>query len=351
MKNINKINVDGTEYNIKTEPTILSELHPAYIPPVANEDFGSINIWELETGEYIVHEGIYLNYSNYDKNLNPLDAPLQLQVSGVMGLLRVYHRFSDTVSVCQAVCESGSSINHFSIIYGELSGEPEEITGFGMRLKDGGVASGDGKGFTFYEWDGTNAKYNESMFSSALHDVIVDEVTAIIVNTALEYDKNHLGRIYILDTSLGDPVAEDDKLFYILQSPASNVSTSFSAGSTGNYHNLYITVPKVKLEVDSTDPTTVKAITLSVYKESISAVRPDYEYPNPYMPKYDGSPATKKYVDDAIATVEVPTKTSELTNDSDFTTKTYVDSKIQIMTAADYANATKDPNVIYYIVG
>ena len=70
-----------------------------------------------------------------------------------------------------------------------------------------------------------------------------------------------------------------------------------------------------------------------------------------YTPTGNYNPATKKYVDDAIATVEVPTKTSELTNDSDFTTKTYVDSKIQIMTATDYANATKDPNVIYYIVG
>jgi hypothetical protein len=351
MKNIKKINVDGTEYDIKTEPTVLSELHPAYIPPVADGDSGSFNIWELETGEYIVYENTYLNYSNYDKNLNPLDAPLQFQVPGVIGLLRVYHSFPDTVSMCQAVCESGGSINHFSMIYGDLSGEPEEITSFGMRLKDGGVASGDGKGFTFYEWDGTDAKYNEIMFSSALHDVIVDEVTAIIVNTALEYDKNHLGRIYILDTSLGDPVAEDDKLFYILQSPASNVSTSLSAGSTGNYHNLYITVPKVKLEVDSTDPTTVKAITLSVYRESISAVKPGYDYSNPYMPQYDGSPATKKYVDDSIKTVPVPTKTSELTNDSDFTTKTYIDSKIQIMTAADYAAATKDANTIYFIVG
>ena len=28
---------------------------------------------------------------------------------------------------------------------------------------------------------------------------------------------------------------------------------------------------------------------------------PDYDYTNPYMPKYDGSPATKKYVDDTIA--------------------------------------------------
>ena len=70
-----------------------------------------------------------------------------------------------------------------------------------------------------------------------------------------------------------------------------------------------------------------------------------------YTPTGNYNPATKKYVDDAIATVEVPTKTSELTNDSGFTTKTYVDSKIQIMTATDYANATKDPNVIYYIVG
>lgn len=72
--------------------------------------------------------------------------------------------------------------------------------------------------------------------------------------------------------------------------------------------------------------------------------------------------ATKDYVDnnqngfsgsynDLTDKPTIPTKTSDLTNDSDFTTKTYVDSKIQIMTATDYGNATKDPNVIYYIVG
>lgn len=32
----------------------------------------------------------------------------------------------------------------------------------------------------------------------------------------------------------------------------------------------------------------------------------DYDYKKPYMPKFDGSPATKKYVDDSITAIEIP---------------------------------------------
>lgn len=57
-----------------------------------------------------------------------------------------------------------------------------------------------------------------------------------------------------------------------------------------------------------------------------------------FTPTSDYNPATKKYVDDAKASIVVPTKTSELTNDSNFLTKhqpltnyatiEYVDSKL-----------------------
>lgn len=57
-----------------------------------------------------------------------------------------------------------------------------------------------------------------------------------------------------------------------------------------------------------------------------------------FTPTKDYQPATKKYVDDAKASIVVPTKTSELTNDSNFLTKhqsltnyatiEYVDSKL-----------------------
>ena len=57
-----------------------------------------------------------------------------------------------------------------------------------------------------------------------------------------------------------------------------------------------------------------------------------------FMPTSDYNPATKKYVDDAKASIVVPTKTSELTNDSNFLTEhqsltkyatiEYVDSKL-----------------------
>ena len=57
-----------------------------------------------------------------------------------------------------------------------------------------------------------------------------------------------------------------------------------------------------------------------------------------FTPTSDYNPATKKYVDDTKASIVVPTKTSELTNDSNFLTKhqsltkyatiEYVDSKL-----------------------
>lgn len=45
-----------------------------------------------------------------------------------------------------------------------------------------------------------------------------------------------------------------------------------------------------------------------------------------FTPTSDYQPATKKYVDDATASV--PTKTSELTNDSNYITSSYVDTKV-----------------------
>lgn len=308
METIKKINIDGIEYNIKTEPIELNESHPAYIPPTTDGDLGSFNIWELETGEYVLNDGVYLNYSNYDMNMAPLETPLQFQIPGWFSSLRVYHS-PGALSICEAICESGSRVHNFTIMYGQLTEGSTETVALGTCVAGGGVASGEsGSHISIYEWDGTDAGYNESMFSYALHDV-AEEGTAIIVNTALEYDKYHLGRIYILDSNLGDPITENDKLYYILQSPASNVQTALSAGSDGNYHTFKTTTPRVQLEVDSTDPTTVKAITLSEYTESISAVKPGYDYPNPYMPSYDGSPATKKYVDDTVSSALANTST------------------------------------------
>jgi hypothetical protein len=55
---------------------------------------------------------------------------------------------------------------------------------------------------------------------------------------------------------------------------------------------------KVVFKSDGTVSTTEIGGTSGATK---SFINPDYDYANPYMPKYAGSPATKKYVDDAIA--------------------------------------------------
>ena len=41
-----------------------------------------------------------------------------------------------------------------------------------------------------------------------------------------------------------------------------------------------------------------------------------------YAPTGNYNPATKKYVDDSVAAIHIPTKTSQLTNDSNYITKT-----------------------------
>lgn len=48
----------------------------------------------------------------------------------------------------------------------------------------------------------------------------------------------------------------------------------------------------------------------------------------PYAPSTDYNPATKKYVDDAIATVEIPTKVRDLTNDAKYITETELNTKL-----------------------
>lgn len=47
--------------------------------------------------------------------------------------------------------------------------------------------------------------------------------------------------------------------------------------------------------------TTVTNVGKWTYNDTIDYLRIDYDYSTPYEPKYPGSPATKKYVDDSIA--------------------------------------------------
>lgn len=48
--------------------------------------------------------------------------------------------------------------------------------------------------------------------------------------------------------------------------------------------------------------TTVTNVGQWSYNDTIDYLRMDYDYSKPYTPRYNGSPATKKYVDDSIAT-------------------------------------------------
>lgn len=73
-----------------------------------------------------------------------------------------------------------------------------------------------------------------------------------------------------------------------------------SVSYTKGYSNLTtktITL-KVVFKADGTVNTTETGANQGATKTFIN---PDYDYTTPYIPKYAGSPATKKYVDDAIA--------------------------------------------------
>lgn len=45
----------------------------------------------------------------------------------------------------------------------------------------------------------------------------------------------------------------------------------------------------------------VTSVTFTSSSTPINFLVTDRDYPTPYIPQYDGSPATKKYVDDSIA--------------------------------------------------
>lgn len=70
-----------------------------------------------------------------------------------------------------------------------------------------------------------------------------------------------------------------------------------SDGSTYTQHREWRIV--VQLTLNNTVATNVNKWT---YNDTIDYLRIDYNYSKPYTPRYNGSPATKKYVDDSIAT-------------------------------------------------
>ena len=70
-----------------------------------------------------------------------------------------------------------------------------------------------------------------------------------------------------------------------------------SDSSTYTQHREWRIV--VQLTLNNTVVTNVNKWT---YNDTIDYLRIDYNYSKPYTPRYNGSPATKKYVDDSIAT-------------------------------------------------
>lgn len=66
------------------------------------------------------------------------------------------------------------------------------------------------------------------------------------------------------------------------------------------YSNLVTKTETLKVVFNS-DGTVKTSETGAAQDATKNFINTDYDYTTPYMPKYNGSPATKKYVDDAIA--------------------------------------------------
>ena len=73
-----------------------------------------------------------------------------------------------------------------------------------------------------------------------------------------------------------------------------------SVNNTKGFSNLTTKTLSFKVVFNS-DGTVSTTESGALQGSTKSFINPDYDYTTPYMPKYNGSPATKKYVDDAIA--------------------------------------------------
>lgn len=92
-----------------------------------------------------------------------------------------------------------------------------------------------------------------------------------------------------------------------------------------------ITLSQQKIRI-SVRLTTMSVTSIYIESETLTNYLDTNANPNtPYTPQYPWSPATKKYVDDNI-----PTKVSDLTNDSDFQTATQVNQAISTAISSAY---------------
>ena len=98
---------------------------------------------------------------------------------------------------------------------------------------------------------------------------------------------NYTNKVYIFDS-----VSSNNVVFY----SADNIV--FTAENTVNPQWRSF-LWKGKLVLKKTWDTITEVVIM--WEDIFGAILPDIDYQNPYIPQYDGSPATKKYVDDSVA--------------------------------------------------
>lgn len=99
---------------------------------------------------------------------------------------------------------------------------------------------------------------------------------------------------------------------------------------------LYDMLLRINCESSTSD--VVVSIDIDTYREPIanaSFLSTNWSN-NSFTPTQNYHPATKKYVDDSVSSITVPTKVSDLTNDSNFQTDTQVSQSIAAAVASAY---------------
>lgn len=169
---------------------------------------------------------------------------------------------------------------------------------------------GGNNSYSVYGWDGqpsSQTTENLQLFQKILDDHLAGKNILIVRNMA--DSTRWRPEIYVFDSAATPTVLESNSSYTLFAYP--NLEKWFSPGYTEVRENF----KPVIITTTAVDPTVVTNVAIGTSSSSWTILEVNRSYSTPFIPTKDDQPATKKYVDDSI-----PTKTSQLTNDSDYTT-------------------------------
>ena len=140
----------------------------------------------------------------------------------------------------------------------------------------------------FY-WDSTKTQEEDVEFWNTVVDA-TKNTQVIVYNNVSDSDSSYSSYVYFKKGQFTNQMTQ-----YTL----SFTPHSLDVKGYTNYTQRREWRTVVQLTLNNTTVTNVGRWS---YNDTIDYLRIDYDYSKPYTPKYPGSPATKKYVDDSITT-------------------------------------------------